>query len=278
MPKFRLRSPITWVGGKARLVDWIIPHLRVPCVTYCEPFGGSAAVLLNRDPAEVEIYNDVDGALATFMLCVREHPDELLRAVGELPYARSHHQQETEWMRKGCPGRMTDIQFAARWWWLNMTGYGGQLLAGFGTGSQESMTVKAKSRQAILELASRRLSDVLIEADDFRKVIPRYDSDVALFYCDPPYVGTEDVYLEGGKFGEADHRELAALLNSVQGRVAVSYYPCALVDELYPAGTWRRVTREWKKSLGQPQAEQLADSTELLLLNFDPPAQRSLEL
>ena len=43
-----------------RHLDWLLPLL--PKAThYCEPFGGSAAVLLNREPAPVETFNYIDG-------------------------------------------------------------------------------------------------------------------------------------------------------------------------------------------------------------------------
>ena len=75
-----LRSPLVWVGGKARLLDWLLPQLDVPCALYAEPFGGSASVLLNRAKSAIEVYNDLDGALVTFLLCVKHHPAELERA------------------------------------------------------------------------------------------------------------------------------------------------------------------------------------------------------
>jgi DNA adenine methylase len=47
-----------WYGGKFSHLDWLLPLL--PQKPYfCEPFGGSAAVILNREPAEVETYNDL---------------------------------------------------------------------------------------------------------------------------------------------------------------------------------------------------------------------------
>lgn len=45
-----------WYGGKFNHLNWLLPLL--PDAThYCEPFGGSAAVLLNRKPAPVETYD-----------------------------------------------------------------------------------------------------------------------------------------------------------------------------------------------------------------------------
>ena len=38
-----------WYGGKFSHLDWLLPLLPA-AHHYCEPFAGSAAVLLNRDP------------------------------------------------------------------------------------------------------------------------------------------------------------------------------------------------------------------------------------
>jgi DNA adenine methylase len=39
---------------------------------------------------------------------------------------------------------------------------------------------------------------------------------------------------------DEEHRELAKVLNSVKGHVAVSNYQCELMDELYPTPKWKK--------------------------------------
>lgn len=277
--KNKVRSPLVWVGGKTRLLDWLLPQLNIPCRVYVEPFGGSAAVLLNRERVPVEIYNDADGEVVNLLRCVAAHPEELQRQLAVVPYAREIYTKENAWLRAGQPGSMTDLQRAARWWWLNMASFGGQMGAGFGCTAKESMQKKTRSRIQCIDQASERLRDVLIEHEDFRVVIDRYDRPGALLYCDPPYVDHEDPYKgEGAGFTEADHRDLAELLNKAQGKVALSYYPCRLVDELYPAPAWRRSEKRHLCVLTNfrevPDADQ--ERTELLLMNYDPPAQQQL--
>jgi site-specific DNA-adenine methylase len=48
-----------WYGGKYSHLDWLLPLLP-QTKHYCEPFGGSAAVLINREPSLIETYNDME--------------------------------------------------------------------------------------------------------------------------------------------------------------------------------------------------------------------------
>jgi DNA adenine methylase len=39
---------------------------------------------------------------------------------------------------------------------------------------------------------------------------------------------------------DEEHRQLSKVLNSAQGLVAISNYPCPLMDELYPSPRWKK--------------------------------------
>ncbi len=76
-----------WYGGKYSHLPWLLPLLPAPH-QYCEPFGGSAAVLLNRDPSPVEIYNDLDGEVVNFFRVLRDNREALLEQIGLTPFSR----------------------------------------------------------------------------------------------------------------------------------------------------------------------------------------------
>jgi DNA adenine methylase len=76
-----------WYGGKFSHLNWLLPLLP-PCHHYCEPFAGSAAVLLNRDPSAVETYNDIDGEGTNFFRVLRDHKDVLVEKIGLTPFPR----------------------------------------------------------------------------------------------------------------------------------------------------------------------------------------------
>jgi DNA adenine methylase len=55
-----------WYGGKFNHLNWLLPLLP-ETLHYCEPYGGSAAVLLNKKPSSVETYNDIDKEIVNFL-------------------------------------------------------------------------------------------------------------------------------------------------------------------------------------------------------------------
>ena len=68
---------------------------------------------------------------------------------------------------------------------------------------------------------------------DFRKLIATYDSKDTLFYLDPPYFATEHYYEIKGGFGESEHRDLAVILQGIQGKFILSYNDCEFIKSLY---------------------------------------------
>lgn len=68
-----------------RLLPLIPPHH-----TYVEVFGGGAALLFNKEPSPVEVYNDIDGNLVNFFRVLRD-PEKFQRFYQLLqltPYSR----------------------------------------------------------------------------------------------------------------------------------------------------------------------------------------------
>ena len=81
------RIAFGWYGGKFSHLEWLLPLLP-KCHHYCEPFAGSAAVLLNREPSPVETYNDLDGEVCNFFRVLREEKDRLTELIGLTPFSR----------------------------------------------------------------------------------------------------------------------------------------------------------------------------------------------
>src|SRR5437899_977604 len=87
------RIAFGWYGGKFSHLDWLLPLLP-KCHHYCEPFAGSAAVLLNRQPSPVETYNDIDGEIVNFFRVLRDQPADLTRRITLTPLSRDEFYRE----------------------------------------------------------------------------------------------------------------------------------------------------------------------------------------
>ena len=84
----------------------------------------------------------------------------------------------------------------------------------------------------LIDAASARLQNVVIENKDFEKLIKQYDRPNTLFYLDPPYFETEDYYEDVG-FTEQDHARLRDTLMGIEGKFLLSYNDCPHIRELY---------------------------------------------
>jgi len=95
IPKGKKLVAFGWYGGKFSHLKWLLPLLP-KTENYCEPFSGSAAVLLNREPASVETYNDIDGEVSNFFKVLRDENDQLIKAIGLTPFSREEFAKSLE--------------------------------------------------------------------------------------------------------------------------------------------------------------------------------------
>lgn len=229
-----------WYGGKFSHLNWLLPLLP-ECHHYCEPFGGSAAVLLNRQPSPVETYNDICGEIANFFRVLRDKTDKLIKAIALTPFSREEFY--TAIYENG--DELSDVERARRFFIrARQSRTGLAQTASLGRWANCKQTSRAGmsgvvsrwlgSVESLPEIALRLLR-VQIENRPAPDIIRLYDSPDTLFYCDPPYVhstrGDDKAYLY--EMDELAHRELAQVLSGCQGKVAISGYCCKMMDELY---------------------------------------------
>lgn len=241
-----MKPPFAYYGGKGRLADWIV-SLLPPHRVYVEPFAGSLAVLLSKQPAEHEIINDLDGDVVNFWQQLRNRPDVLARACWATPYARDEYAQARK-------RDATDDLERARQWWVVVTQSFGQMNTG-ATGwsystNRSNSGARTENAVARMESVAARMRNVIIENRDALDTIRSYDGPDTVHYVDPPYP-SEARNSTGYRFemGDADrHRELAEVLHGCEGTVVLSGYRCPLYDDLF--GDWQRHETKAVKSNG----------------------------
>lgn len=253
-----------WYGGKFSHLNWLLPLLP-QAKHYCEPFAGSAAVLLNREPSPVETYNDLDGEVVNFFRVLREQKEALIEAIGLTPFSR-------EEFNLACsePDELISELERARRFFIRAR----QVRTGLAQKASEGrwahciLTSRAGMAGAVsrwlgsvegLSEIVQRLLRVQIEHTPAIEVIKRYDSAETLFYCDPPYPhgsrGDSNAYAY--EMTDNEHIELSKVLHTLKGKVALSGYHGDLMNELY--SDWHTIEAPVKKchSIKKPRQEVL---------------------
>lgn len=207
---------IPWIGGKRRLADVILPRFpKHQC--YCELFAGGAALYFMRQiPAKVEVINDVNGDVVNLYRVVQNHLEEFVR---QFKYALSSR-QVFEWLKETPPHTLTDIQRAARFFYLQQHCFGGKVDGqnwGFAPSAPPLNLLRIEEK---LSAAHLRLSSTYIENDDWHKVFTRFDRPDTLFYLDPPYWQTEGY---GVGFGWEQYEKIAEAMRTMQGKAILSH-------------------------------------------------------
>jgi DNA adenine methylase len=249
-------SPINWFGGKSRLASKIVQHFPTHR-TYCEPFGGSAAVLLAKAPSRVEVYNDIDRELVHFFTVLRDPLmfAKLRRAVENTLYARA----EFELAKQSTDD---SVEAARRFIVRSRQSFGGHGKAWSYSIKNSHVGMASGVRRwqmgiEGLQAAHRRFRDVQIECDDWRTVMSRYDSAETLFYVDAPYHPATRI---GGEYRHElthrDHRAIVDCVLAMRGMIILSGYDHATYEPLLRSG-WGRVDYRVRTQASDDRAQRV---------------------
>lgn len=260
------RPVLRYHGGKWRLAPWIISHFP-PHKVYVEPYGGAASVLLRKQRAWMEVYNDLDGSIVNVFRILRdpETAARLHRALELTPYARAEFElsyepsdDPVEWARRTITQTFLAVGTSGRR--IGSTGFRACAMRDF---SRRTQTGASDWRNYPRHLGAiiDRLRGVVIECRDALEVIAQQDGPDTLFYLDPPYVPETRSRSNRSRaymVERVSHRDLAEVLHRAQGMIVLSGYPSDLYGELF--GDWSRIERP---ALGDHGARR----TEVLWLN-----------
>lgn len=219
-------GPLSYIGGKNRLASTIIPLLPEH-TTYVEPFAGGAQVFFHKPPSKVEVLNDLDGEIVNFYRVCQWHYQELVRHLEFCTASRRLHHL----FAATPPDTLTDVQRAARFFYLQKNSFGGLVLKQhFHYGVIQNPNYNPKRIPEILRQAHERLQRVQIECLPYEQILARYDRPTTVFYLDPPYW---DRKLYKFNFKEADFLALAERLRKLKGKFILSLDDHPKVREIF---------------------------------------------
>ncbi|MGR6718914.1 Dam family site-specific DNA-(adenine-N6)-methyltransferase [Enterobacter hormaechei] len=248
---------VPWIGGKRRLAKHILPLF--PAHTcYVEPFCGAAALYFLKTPSKTEVINDINGELVNLYRVVKHHLEEFVRQFKWALVSR----QIYKWLQDTPEETLTDIQRAARFYYLQKQAFGGKVADHtFGTSTTSAPRFNLLRIEEELSMAHLRLSRTLIEHLDWHQCIERYDRPHTLFYCDPPYWGTEGY---GVEFGLENYDHMADLARRIKGKMIISVNDIPEMRQAFNGLNMQSVDISYNlKVAGKPSPKK-----ELVICNF----------
>lgn len=219
-------GPLAYIGGKNRLAKTIVSKIPKH-KTYVEPFFGGGQVFFHKDASAVEIINDLNDELVNFFRVCQSHYQELVRYLDYMLLSRKLF----ELSKQTNPNTLTDIQKAARFFYLQKNAYGGMV-----NKQRYKLTVEQHPNynpgriEKILEETHLRLQRVQIECLPYQEILMRCDRPETFFYLDPPYWKK---YLYRFNFKEQDFLGLCEILKKLKGRFILSLNDVPEVRKLF---------------------------------------------
>jgi DNA adenine methylase len=219
-----------WIGGKKQLAAHICELIEsAPHRIYAEAFIGMGGVFLRRRfAAKIEAINDRDGDVAVFFRILQRHYQPFVEMLQWQVTSRA----EFERLTRQDPALLTDLERAARFFYLQKLSFGGKIAGRtFGIDTTGPARFDMTKLGPLLKAIHERLAGVTIDCLDWREFLKRWDRPETLFYLDPPYFGTEDYYR--APFPREDHEALAAQLRALQGQFILTMNDCAATRAIY---------------------------------------------
>ena len=240
-----MKTPITYYGGKQKLLPHILPLIPEDYVLYGEPFAGGAAVFFAKDPSQIEVINDTNKTLITFYRVAKTQFKKLKKRIdGTLHSRTSYDTARAIYKNTELFGEL-DIAWAV--WVLSATSFSAILDGTFAFDKHKQHTTRLlqNKKTRFTEDILKRLENAQIESQDACEIIRTRDSAQAFFYCDPPYFNSDMGHYKG--YTESDFKRLLERLSRIKGRFLLSSYPSEILTRYVQSQGWH--TKEFSQKI-----------------------------
>ena len=211
-----LRSPLCWIGGKSKLVRELqkrTPQHRV----YVEPFAGAAWLFFAKEPAEVNVLNDIDGHLMDFYRYLKTSDK----------FGCDMTPSMEKWKRIRDRYNLGEKIVPCDYIYVLKHSYGckpGDLSPSPSHMKRcETLANPSECKVSHLKRNFNSYRDLLLKAilmkKDYRDIIRKYDSKDTFFYLDPPYHGIECPYVSC----DLNPEQIARAVRGLKGKFLLSY-------------------------------------------------------
>jgi DNA adenine methylase len=256
--EYIMANLIPYLGGKTKLAPEIIKHLP-KTKTYCEVFAGAGNVFFRKEPSRVECLNDINAELTNLYRVVKNHLVPFVEEFRNVLVSRAEFQRQKD----TPPETLTDIQRAARYFYLVKCSFGGRITSlSFGYAPSSPPRFNLLRIEEDLTQIHLRLARACVENLPYADFMQRWDREYVMFYLDPPYWDCETDY---GKnlFDKSDFETLADLMRKSKGKCAMSINDVEPIRKIYSDFRMVELKTDYTVSKGKK-----VSARELLIMNY----------
>ena len=232
----QMSSPITYYGGKQKMLRHILP-LIPPHRIYIEPFAGGWAVFFEKEESHVEIISDTNRFVTNFYKQAQTNFPALQAQVQECLQSRIAYDDAMVIYKNPDHPCFTDLDKAWAFWVATNMGFASGIGTwGYGTSDNKRELSLATKREKFTDIIMKRLQRTQIENRDALHVIKMRDRDESFFYIDPPYFNSNMGHYGG--YTEQDFRDLLERLSTIKWKFLLSSYPSDVLTEFTKKHGW----------------------------------------
>lgn len=230
-----MKTPISYYGGKQKLISKILPMLPAHQL-YAEPFVGGGAIFFSKPQSEIEVINDTNTELINFYRMLQNKYVELESMVKVTLHSRRLHKDARIVYEN--PHLFDEVKRAWAVWVLSTQSFCAILDGSWGYDKTENTTTKkiTNKRNQFSEEMAIRMQNVQLECADALYIIKSRDTANSFFYCDPPYFNSDCGHYDG--YSAQDFENLLILLSEIKGKFLLSSYPSPLLQRYVKQHKW----------------------------------------
>lgn len=256
-----MKTPITYYGGKQRMLKHILPLIPEHSI-YTESFAGGLAVFFAKDKVKTEIINDSDSAIMNFYEVLISDFNQLKSLILKTPYSRMVYKKSMVILE--LPFLFSPLQRA----WAFYVGTNQGFSCAIGSWGCYKKGTKAMGWENKKLLFNKELKErftgVQIECSDALKVLSSRDSIDTFHYVDPPYFQSDCGHYSG--YSESDFKELLSTLSQLEGKFLLSSYPSELLEKYSSKCGW--YTKVITQKVAVANLSKQKSKTEVLTANY----------
>ena len=226
-----------YLGGKFSYLPWLLPLLP-QTKHFVDVFGGSAVVLLNREPSQIETYNDINHKVVNFFKVLRDQPEQLISLLELTPHSKFEYDEA--WFSETDSPLEQARKFFIRTNQSIWAAGGQSQKKGWAASIRDSrVKMSEKTNRWINSVESlryivNRLKQVQIECRDFRYILSKYNDPNCLLYLDSPYDQTyRSNTIYEFDFCNQDFYDMQFFCKNTHSQIAISGYDTPFMNELF---------------------------------------------